>query len=279
MYRGWRTDWSRPGHTRQHLPPWRSYGQVVERLAVRSRCDGNGAPSVHSRPAGRAMRRPRSRPPVGVRIIAALFGVSALLFNAALMLSDRAPGLTRRVLGGAQRRLSERIDADSRVRLAADGRLPESDAIVHIGVWAVAIILVGRSYRRLGSCHHPRWVGSLELARARHFCNRCARVEHRHRTGSGAVLLHPRSRERRRRGECHRHRSRNRDRRTCLRSVERHRNRIRRRDAPSSAPPVSLTADRSRSDSSLTSHDTNTGEFDRGQVALRLIATRSEGHF
>ena len=72
-----------------------------------------------------------------------MLGAGALLFNAALMLSDRAPRATRRILGGFQRRLSERIDADSRVHLAADEHLPESDAIVHIGVWAVAVILVG----------------------------------------------------------------------------------------------------------------------------------------
>jgi hypothetical protein len=78
-----------------------------------------------------------------LRILAGMLGAGVLLFNAALMLSDRAPRATRRILGGFQRRLSERIDADSRVHLAADEHLPESDAIVHIGVWAVAVILVG----------------------------------------------------------------------------------------------------------------------------------------
>ena len=78
-----------------------------------------------------------------LRILAGMLGAGVLLFNAALMLSDRAPRATRRILGGFQRRLSERIDADGRVHLAADEHLPESDAIVHIGVWAVAVILVG----------------------------------------------------------------------------------------------------------------------------------------
>lgn len=78
--------------------------------------------------------------------------MAALIFNAALMLSDRAPRLTRRVLGSFQRRLSERIDADSRIRVAADSHLPEGDAVVHIGVWAVAVVLIGLtvwSWRRL----------------------------------------------------------------------------------------------------------------------------------
>lgn len=67
-----------------------------------------------------------------------------MLFNAALMLSDRAPAVTRRLGGDLVTRLSERLDAGSRrVRLAADPRLPSGDAIVHISVWATAMLLVG----------------------------------------------------------------------------------------------------------------------------------------
>jgi hypothetical protein len=126
----------------QHRPP-RSYCQVVKHLAVRNGASSYENTSDHSRPAEPTRPRPRSKPPVALRIIAALFGTSALLFNAALMLSDRSPGLTRRVLGGFQRRLSERIDSDSPFRLATEGHLPESDAFVHIGVWAVAVIFIG----------------------------------------------------------------------------------------------------------------------------------------
>ncbi len=116
---------------------------IVEHLAARRGGSGYEAPPAEGRPARRRMQRPRSRPPLALRYLAGVLGVAALVFNAALMLSDRSPGLTRRVLGGFQRRLSERIDADSPVRLAADGHLSEGDAIVHIGVWAVAIILFG----------------------------------------------------------------------------------------------------------------------------------------
>lgn len=63
-----------------------------------------------------------------------------LVFNAALMISDRAPGL----FGDSIQRVSERIDAGARVRsVASDARLPESDTLVHIGVWALAAGLVG----------------------------------------------------------------------------------------------------------------------------------------
>ena len=67
-----------------------------------------------------------------------------LVFNAALMVSDRAPGLLRRLFGDWVRRLSERIDAGARVAsVASDPRLPESDALVHVAVWALAVSLVG----------------------------------------------------------------------------------------------------------------------------------------
>ena len=88
------------------------------------------------------MTSPVDRPPVAVRAFAALLGVTALLFNALLMLSDRAPGALRRIGGDFVRRLFERIDADA-ADLLADPRLPDSDAVVHIAVWAVAVVLVG----------------------------------------------------------------------------------------------------------------------------------------
>lgn len=90
------------------------------------------------------MSSPRHRPPLGLRAFIALLGVGVVLFNAALMLSDRAPGVTRRIGGDLVARLSERLDASSHpARIATDPRLPPSDAIIHIGVWAVAMFLVG----------------------------------------------------------------------------------------------------------------------------------------
>ncbi|CAN5584578.1 hypothetical protein BH23ACT3_BH23ACT3_18990 [soil metagenome] len=74
----------------------------------------------------------------------ALLGAGVVLFNAALMLSDRAPGATRRFGGDLVTRLSERIDAGGHpARLRGDPRLPSGEAVVHIGVWAAAMLLVG----------------------------------------------------------------------------------------------------------------------------------------
>lgn len=86
--------------------------------------------------------RPHLRPPASLRLLVGLLAVSALLFNVALMISDRAPDATRRIFGDFASRLSDRIDASERASALGDGRLPESDAIVHIGVWAIATLLV-----------------------------------------------------------------------------------------------------------------------------------------
>ena len=48
------------------------------------------------------------------------------------------------MFGDVVRRLSERIDAGARVpSVASDSRLAESDALVHIAVWGLAIGFVG----------------------------------------------------------------------------------------------------------------------------------------
>lgn len=72
-----------------------------------------------------------------------LLSVGALSANAVILLSDRAPGLFRR--------LSARIDAGvSRAAGAAgvdvpgsDVGVPQSDFDVHVVIWAVAALLVG----------------------------------------------------------------------------------------------------------------------------------------
>ena len=79
------------------------------------------------------------RAPLGVRLFIGLIGIAALLFNVVLMISDRAPGITRRLFGGFAQRLADRLDTTSTIE-ASD--LPGNDAIVHIGVWAVATTLV-----------------------------------------------------------------------------------------------------------------------------------------
>jgi VanZ family protein len=70
-----------------------------------------------------------------------LIGAAAVMSIVALMLSDRAPGVLQSVFGDAVQRLSARIDASE--RLPSTERLPESDFLVHVGLWAVAAVLVG----------------------------------------------------------------------------------------------------------------------------------------
>jgi hypothetical protein len=90
------------------------------------------------------MPAPAHRPPRPLRAFIGLVAVAALIFNALLMLSDRAPGALRRIGGGFMRRLFERIDAGDRAAAVLDDpRLPQSDAIVHVAVWAIAVVLVG----------------------------------------------------------------------------------------------------------------------------------------
>jgi hypothetical protein len=90
------------------------------------------------------MPAPAHRPPLPLRAFVGLVAVAALIFNGLLMLSDRAPGALRRVGGDFMRRLFERIDAGDRASaVLADPRLPQSDAIVHVAVWAIAVVLVG----------------------------------------------------------------------------------------------------------------------------------------
>ena len=84
--------------------------------------------------------RPARRPSVVVRALFGLLGFAVVIFNIALMLSDRAPGFLRRVFGDAVDRLSDRIDAAARIPAE---QLPGSDAIVHIAVWGAAMALVG----------------------------------------------------------------------------------------------------------------------------------------
>ena len=103
-------------------------GDLVERdrqPSIRRRHDA-GAPSG---PA-------RHRPPIGVRGLIAVLALAACAFAAALMISDRAPGLLVDVFGDTARQLWDRVDAGQRARLASDGSLPEEDFVVHAVVWA-----------------------------------------------------------------------------------------------------------------------------------------------
>jgi hypothetical protein len=86
---------------------------------------------------------PGGRPFRGWRFVPILLSLGAFAANAAILLSDRAPGFLRRV--------SARIDAGvSRAATATgldvpgrDVSVPQSDFDVHVVIWALAALLVG----------------------------------------------------------------------------------------------------------------------------------------
>jgi hypothetical protein len=86
---------------------------------------------------------PGGRPFRGWRIVPLLLSLGAFAANAVILLSDRAPGLFRR--------LSSRIDVGVHRAAGAAGvdvsgtsvRVPQSDFNVHVALWAVAALLVG----------------------------------------------------------------------------------------------------------------------------------------
>ena len=79
-----------------------------------------------------------SRLPTPVRWLSGLLGLVVLAANTLILLSDRAPGLFRR--------LSARLDASSIQSVSAQvtpgGRLPETDFMIHVALWAVATVFV-----------------------------------------------------------------------------------------------------------------------------------------
>ena len=79
-----------------------------------------------------------SRLPIALRWLSGVMGVLVLAVNTLILLSDRAPGLFRR--------LSARLDASSLQPVSAQvqpgGRLPETDFMIHVALWALATVLV-----------------------------------------------------------------------------------------------------------------------------------------
>ncbi|MEM9514548.1 MAG: hypothetical protein AAGA42_06780 [Actinomycetota bacterium] len=98
------------------------------------------APVVDVRRRPRSIR-PYDRPGVGVRVAIGITAALGLVAVVALMLSDRAPSALRQMFGSSAERLSRRIDASA--RLPATDQLPESDFLVHVGLWAAVAVLVG----------------------------------------------------------------------------------------------------------------------------------------
>lgn len=86
---------------------------------------------------------PRDRPPAIGRAFVGLLGFTAMLIAAALLLSDRAPGVLRSLFGDRARRLWERIDGAETVGTAAGTEIASADFVVHVAIWAVVTVLVG----------------------------------------------------------------------------------------------------------------------------------------
>ena len=86
---------------------------------------------------------PGGRPFRGWRAVPLVLSLGAFAINAVILLSDRAPGVFRR--------LSSRIDAGVHRAAGAAGvdvpggsvRVTRSDFDVHVAIWAVAALLVG----------------------------------------------------------------------------------------------------------------------------------------
>ncbi len=64
---------------------------------------------------GRPSVRPALRPPVALRVFIGMVAVGVGLFNVALMLSDRAPGITKQIFGDFAVRLSDRLNRSERI--------------------------------------------------------------------------------------------------------------------------------------------------------------------
>lgn len=84
----------------------------------------------------------RYRPPIGGRVLMGVLALGACGFAAALMISDRAPGVLVDVFGDTARQLWDRVDASQRARFATERDLPEEDFVVHAVVWASVTGLV-----------------------------------------------------------------------------------------------------------------------------------------
>ena len=104
---------ARERHRRLHLVP------AVRRLGSLAADRRLTARTTRRRDRIMPMASPVHRPPVWLRAGFAALGAAVLLFNALLMLSDRAPGALRRVGGDFVRRLFARIDAGDRGRRRA----------------------------------------------------------------------------------------------------------------------------------------------------------------
>ena len=86
---------------------------------------------------------PGGRPFRGWRFVPLLLSVGAFAANAVILLSDRAPGLFRRVSARIDAGVSRVADATGVGGPGSDVGVPQSDFDVHVVIWAAVALLVG----------------------------------------------------------------------------------------------------------------------------------------
>ena len=144
-----------------------------------------GALSISTRAADRARSTPLGpggRPLRGLRVIPTLLVVGSMAANAAILLSDRAPGLLRRLSARIDAGGSRAADVASRARISTD-----SDFAVHVLIWSVATVLVGLAAWSWGSLllgSVAVFASSLALEAAQHFVTTTRAVQAADVTGN-----------------------------------------------------------------------------------------------
>ncbi len=129
-----------------------------------------GALSISTRPVDRARSTPLGpggRPLRGLRVIPTLLVLGAMAANAAILLSDRAPGCSAGCRSASTQAESRAADVASRARISTD-----SDFAVHVLIWGVATVLVGLAAWSWGSLLLGSvgvFASSLVLEAAQHF--------------------------------------------------------------------------------------------------------------
>jgi len=79
----------------------------------------------------------------GWRVPALLLSLGAFAVNAVILLSDRAPGLFRKLSARIDAGVSRAVDSTGVGSPGGNVRVPQSDFDVHVLIWAVAALLVG----------------------------------------------------------------------------------------------------------------------------------------
>ena len=97
----------------------------------------------HPGPGRRPPLGPGGRPFRGLRVIPLLLSLCAVAVNAVILLSDRAPGLFRRISARIDAGVSRAAGATGVDVPGRDVRVPRSDFDMHVLIWAVAALLVG----------------------------------------------------------------------------------------------------------------------------------------